>query len=65
LLDPEAVILAGGLVQNNPLLATAFEQELARLVTVWPQRRLQVRVSGLGYHAGVLGGAAIALEAMP
>ncbi len=62
-LDPQMVILAGGLVQNNPLLVKLLTEELAKHVTVWPQRRLQVQASALGYWAGVLGGAAVAAAA--
>jgi len=60
LLDPQAVILAGGLAQNNPLLIENLEAELSKLVTVWAERRLAVIASDLGYHAGVLGAAAVA-----
>jgi N-acetylmannosamine-6-phosphate 2-epimerase/N-acetylmannosamine kinase len=61
LLDPELLILAGGLTQDNPLLLSAFTEELGQRVTVWPQRKLQVEFSTLGYSAGVLGAAAVAL----
>ena len=60
LLDPELVILGGGLSQNNPLLASDLTAALSKQVTVWPQRRLQVGLSPLGYTAGVLGAAALA-----
>ena len=60
LFDPEALILAGGLVQNNPFLLPDLEARLPELVTVWPQRRLRILTSTLGYYAGVLGAAAIA-----
>ena len=59
-LDPEMLILAGGLAQNNPLLVSALTEELANRVTMWPQRHLQVQASTLGYWAGVLGAAAVA-----
>jgi glucokinase len=62
LLDPQAIILAGGLAQDNPVLIGALQQELSRRVSVWEQRGLEIRPSRLGYHAGVLGGAAIALN---
>jgi len=63
LLDPELLILAGGLVQNNSHLVTAFREELAKRVTVWPERKLRIEASGLGYSAGVLGAAAVASAA--
>jgi predicted NBD/HSP70 family sugar kinase len=62
LLDPQAIILAGGLAQDNPVLIGALQQELSRRVSVWEQRGLEIRASQLGYHAGVLGAAAIALK---
>ena len=62
-LDPQMVILAGGLAQNNPLLVKLLTEELAQRVTVWPQRHLQVEASQLGYWAGVLGAAAVASDA--
>lgn len=57
------LILAGGLAQHNPLLVSALTKELAKRVTVWPQRKLQVQASALGYSAGVLGAAALAAMA--
>jgi predicted NBD/HSP70 family sugar kinase/putative N-acetylmannosamine-6-phosphate epimerase len=65
LLDPELLVLAGGFAQNNPLLLTAVTDELAKRVIVWQQRRLRVEFSSLGYSAGVLGAAAVALAAVP
>ena len=64
LLDPELLILAGGLAQNNSHLVTAFTEELKKRVTVWPARHLRVQASALGYSAGVLGAAAVASSAM-
>jgi len=64
LLDPELLILAGGLAQNNGLLLSALTEELAKRVTAWPQRHLRVQASALGYEAGVLGAAAVAFLAV-
>jgi glucokinase-like ROK family protein len=64
LLDPQAIIIAGGLVQNNPILLANCEAELSKRVTVWEERHLRVAASTLGYHAGVLGAAAVALNAL-
>ena len=64
LLDPEMLILAGGLAQDNPLLLQALTEELAKRVTAWPQRQLRVQASALGYSAGVLGAAAVAAVAL-
>ena len=60
LLDPDLLILAGGLVQNNPLLLSALAENLAQRTTVWKQRKMRITASSLGYSAGVLGAAAVA-----
>ncbi len=62
LLDPEALILGGGLVENNSLLIAALRDELARLVRPWGNRALRIMPSQLGYYGGVLGAAALAFE---
>ncbi|MFN0124401.1 MAG: ROK family protein [Blastocatellia bacterium] len=64
LLDPAMLILAGGLTQNNPALPIALQQELAGMLLSPGLRRLEVRVSPLGYMAGVIGAAAAARERM-
>jgi N-acetylmannosamine-6-phosphate 2-epimerase / N-acetylmannosamine kinase len=64
LLDPDLLILAGGLAQNNPLLLSALAENLAERVTVWQQRKLRIAASSLGYSAGVLGAAAVAAEGL-
>jgi glucokinase-like ROK family protein len=63
LLDPEMLIVGGGLAQNNPILFEALTREMAKRIAVWPQLRLRVQPSALGYSAGVLGAAAVAAEA--
>ncbi|MGE5645766.1 MAG: putative N-acetylmannosamine-6-phosphate 2-epimerase [Acidobacteriota bacterium] len=65
LLDPALVILSGGIAQDNPLLVSGLEDELSRKVTAWDRRNLRVRCSELGYHGGVLGAAAAAVEMAP
>jgi N-acetylmannosamine-6-phosphate 2-epimerase/N-acetylmannosamine kinase len=60
LLDPDLLILAGGLAQNNPLLLSSLAAHLAQRTTVWQQRKLRIMGSPLGYSAGVLGAAAVA-----
>lgn len=62
LLDPEALILSGGLTQNNTLLIHALTQQLEPRIPAWHQRNLRVVISPLGYCGGVLGAAAIAIE---
>jgi glucokinase-like ROK family protein len=60
--DPEAIVISGGLAQNNPLLFEGVTEYLSRHVSAWKQRDLVVKPSPLGYHGGVLGAAAIAME---
>lgn len=62
LIDPEKIILSGGLAQGNRYLATDLEQKLSESVSAWNQRRLKISISTLGYYAGVLGAAAAGLE---
>ncbi len=62
LLDPELLVLAGGLVQNNPILLSEFTSRLEERITVQEKRQLQISVSQLGYYAGVFGAAAVAGE---
>jgi glucokinase len=64
LLDPEAIILGGGLVEENPCLLADLEAELPALVPAWEHRTLNISASQLGYWGGVLGAAAVALEAL-
>jgi glucokinase-like ROK family protein len=62
LLDPQALILGGGLTENNPLLISVLHEELPQLLRPWENRGLQILPSELGYHGGVLGAAALAFE---
>ncbi len=62
LLDPELIVFSGGLVENNPLLIDSVRRRLPREVNAWPQRRVEVRASELGYYSGVFGAAAVAAE---
>jgi predicted NBD/HSP70 family sugar kinase/putative N-acetylmannosamine-6-phosphate epimerase len=60
LLDPEALIISGGVAQENEILFAELRERLADLVTTWKLRRFQILPSSLGYHGGVLGAAAVA-----
>jgi len=64
LLDPEMLVVAGGIAQNNPLLLAALESELSTRLTVPDRRKLRITVSSLGYYAGVYGAAAVTREAL-
>ena len=62
LLDPEALILGGGLVESNPILISALSDELRHFLRPWENRALRIIPSQLAYHGGVLGAAALAFE---
>mgnify|MGYP000996439028 CR=1 FL=1 len=61
--DPELVILGGGLVQDNAELMETAAREAVGRIFARDARRLRVEASPLGYEAGLLGAAALALEA--
>jgi predicted NBD/HSP70 family sugar kinase/putative N-acetylmannosamine-6-phosphate epimerase len=62
LLDPELIVLAGGLAQSNPLLLEFVKEALETTTTVHKLRQLRVCASEFGSHGGVMGAAAIAME---
>ena len=62
LLDPQAVIFGGGLMENNPILMSVLHEELPKFLRPWENRGLRILPSELGYHGGVLGAAALAFE---
>ncbi|MPY89987.1 MAG: ROK family protein [Luteitalea sp.] len=61
-LDPQMLVFSGGLTENNPFLVADLEKELRPRVSVWSLRRLHLCLSRLGYAAGVLGAASVAME---
>jgi putative N-acetylmannosamine-6-phosphate epimerase/predicted NBD/HSP70 family sugar kinase len=60
LLDPELIVLAGGAAQDNFQLAEEVAAAIGRGVPRWAERRVEVRLSALGYHGGVAGAGAVA-----
>lgn len=60
-LDPSAIVLAGGVAVEHPELAPLVQQALAGEVMAWGRRQVAVRLTTLGYTAGVQGAAALAL----
>jgi glucokinase len=62
MLDPELLVFAGGVAQENPLLLEALRMELEARVSVAGLRKLRIAVSSLGYYAGVYGAVAVARE---
>jgi predicted NBD/HSP70 family sugar kinase/putative N-acetylmannosamine-6-phosphate epimerase len=59
-LDPELIVLSGGLAQKNPLLLQLVGERLQSTDPAWKYRPMRVVASDLGYFGGVLGAAAIA-----
>ncbi len=62
LLDPELIVLSGGLVQDNAILLSELERALAVSVPLWKERGISIRASALGYFGGVIGAGAVALK---
>lgn len=60
--DPSVLVIGGGLAVNNARLFELLRERLPDLVFAWERRTVKVLPSGLGYEAGVLGAAAVALE---
>jgi N-acetylmannosamine-6-phosphate 2-epimerase/N-acetylmannosamine kinase len=61
LMDPQAVIVGGGVTENNPLLISVLNEELPKFVRP-KDRELRVMPSELGYYGGVQGAAALAFD---
>ncbi|GAB2746770.1 ROK family protein [Sinomonas soli] len=64
LLDPEAVIVTGGLAEGGPLWWEAMERAFHTEVLP-PLRHMPVRPAGLGASAAILGAARLALTVQP
>jgi len=62
LLDPELLVISGGIAQNNPLLVEELEKRMAEL-TMGFERPVRVTLSPLACFGGVIGAAAVALDA--
>jgi len=59
---PGGHFVSGGVAQDNPILFATLTERLKQLVPTWALRRLLVAPSRTGYHGGVLGAAASAIE---
>lgn len=62
ILDPEAIILSGGMAESNRTLPQFLSAALATRVLAPHLRGLKISVSKLGSYAGVAGAAALALD---
>ncbi|HMJ60693.1 MAG TPA: ROK family protein, partial [Bryobacteraceae bacterium] len=64
LLDPELLILAGGIAQENKILLADLDELLPRMIMAVKMRRLRILSSQLGYYGPVYGAGAIARTAL-
>jgi predicted NBD/HSP70 family sugar kinase len=64
LLDPQAVILSGGLIEGYKSFVTDLQERVARLLHFGAKRDVQLRASSSGRFAGVQGAAVLALAAV-
>jgi N-acetylmannosamine-6-phosphate 2-epimerase/N-acetylmannosamine kinase len=60
LLDPELLILAGGIAQENKILLADLDELLPGMIMAAKMRRLQILSSQLGYYGAVYGAGAAA-----
>lgn len=62
LLDPQAVILSGGLIEDYPQFITDVERRVQQLLHFGAKREPQVRPARAGRNAGIQGAAALVFE---
>ena len=62
ILDPETVILSGGLVEGHTYFAEEVEHQVASLLHFGSKRNPRVRLSAAGQYAGLQGAAASIFE---
>jgi glucokinase-like ROK family protein len=63
ILDPEAVILSGGLVEGHTQFVSDVEQRVTSLLHFGRKRKPRVQLSSAGQYAGVQGAAASVFDA--
>jgi glucokinase len=63
-LNPAAVILGGGVALDFDLLEPALRETVAKRLFTRANPSVILRVTGLGYHAALLGAATLALEGL-
>ena len=64
LLDPQAVILSGGLVEGHKEFVQEVERRVCSLLYGGPKRRPLVQLAEAGHHAGIQGAAALVFESL-
>ena len=60
ILHPDMIVLGGGVAELGPILLHAVRNVITERVGMFPTDTIQVLKSGLGEHAGVIGGIALA-----
>lgn len=63
IIDPQAVILSGGLIEGHANFAGEVEQRVASILHFGAKRKPRVRLSSAGQYAGVQGAAASVFDA--
>lgn len=63
-LDPELVVIGGGVSEGNPPYLEAAQEALRDYGTPPVAARTRILPAALGYEAGVIGAAAVALQAL-
>jgi glucokinase len=63
--DPELVLIGGGLVTHRPGVLDAVRRDAAMRTAYLPSGATKILPMDLGDAAGILGGVALAMEAMP
>src|SRR5271157_3851327 len=64
-IDPEVVLVGGGLMTHRSSVLDAVRCEVAKRIESLPPGAVKILPMALGDAAGVLGGAALAMEAIP
>ena len=62
MIDPELIVLSGGVAESSPLLIEEVSNCMRRLVVGWSHRRIRLAVSALARFGGVSGAAAVAFD---
>jgi len=61
-LNPEMVVLGGGLFQNGSLMLEKVRKEFARWAQPFAAERVRIELSSLGERAALYGAARLALD---
>lgn len=62
LLDPDLVVIGGGVARSLDLMLPAIEQTARERALLLPERPVQIRPTALGYEAALVGAAALVFQ---